>query len=183
MKWILIIVGIIFALVMVIVVIGSLLPREHVATVSARIAASPERVWTTITQPDSFGSWRSDLTRVEILPTTPSGPAWREHGKNGTMTMVMEGAEPPRRMATRIVDETLPFGGRWEFDIAPDGADASRVTITERGWVSNPIFRFVSRFVMGHTASLEAYLRALGKHFGSEPTPTVVASSGAAHGI
>jgi hypothetical protein len=77
----------------------------------------------------------------------------------------------------------LPFGGRWEFDITPAGADASRVTITERGWVSNPIFRFVSRYVMGHTASLEAYLRALGKQFGSEPTPTVVASSGAAHGI
>jgi uncharacterized protein YndB with AHSA1/START domain len=183
MKWILIIAGVIVALVMVIVVIGSLLPREHVATVSARIAASPARVWETITQPDSFATWRSDVKRVEILPTTAAGPSWREHGRNGTMTMVLEGAEPPRRMATRILDENLPFGGRWEFDIAPDGADASRVTITERGWVSNPIFRFVSRYVMGHTASLEAYLRALGKHFGSEPTPTVVASSGAAHGI
>jgi hypothetical protein len=31
---------------------------------------------------------------------------------------------------------------------------------------------------MGHTATLEAYLRALGKHFGNEPTPTVVATAG-----
>ena len=183
MKWIAISVGVIVAFTMLIVVIGSLLPREHVATVSARIAAPPARVWAAITQPDGFATWRSDLSRVEVLPPTPAGPSWREHGKNGTMTMVMEDADPPRRMATRIVDENLPFGGRWEFDITPDGADASRVTITERGWVSNPIFRFVSRFVMGHTASLEGYLRALGKHFGSEPTPTVVASSGAAHGV
>jgi len=56
------------------------------------------------------------------------------------------------------------------------------VTSTARGWVSNPTFRFVSRCVMGHTATLDAYLRALGKHFGSEPTPTVVAR-GAADGI
>ena len=97
--------------------------------------------------------------------------------------MVVESAEPPKRMVARIVDQDLPFGGRWEYDIVPDGPDASRVTITERGWVSNPIFRFVSRFVMGHTATLDAYLRALGKHFGSEPTPTVIATTGAPHGV
>jgi hypothetical protein len=183
MKWIAITVGVIVAFTMLIVVIGSLLPREHVATVSARITAPPARVWAAVTQPESFATWRSDLTRVEILPPTAGGPSWREHGRNGTMTMVLEGAEPPRRMATRIVEENLPFGGGWEFEIVPDGADASRVTITERGWVSNPIFRFVSRFVIGHTTSLEGYVRSLGKHFGSEPTPTIVVSSGAAHGV
>ena len=36
---------------------------------------------------------------------------------------------------------------------------------------------------MGHTSTLDAYLRALGKHFGSEPTPTVVASTGDLRGI
>jgi uncharacterized protein YndB with AHSA1/START domain len=178
MKWIAIAVGVIVALIVLIVVIGSLLPRDHVATVSARIAAPPSKVWATISQPDSFTTWRSDLTRVEVLPPTASGASWREHSRNGAMTMVIEDAQPPRRMATRIVDENLPFGGRWEFDVAPDGPDASLVTVTERGWVSNPLFRFVSRFVMGHTATLEAYLRALGKHFGNEPTPTVVATAG-----
>ena len=86
--------------------------------------------------------------------------------------------DPPKHLVTRILDENLPYGGRWEFDIAPEGQNDSRVTITERGWVSNPLFRFVSRFVVGHTSSLEAYLRALGKHFGTEPTPTVVAGRG-----
>ena len=183
MKWIAIAVGVIVAIVVLIVMIGSLLPRDHVATVSARISATPSNVWAVISQPDGFTSWRSDLTRVEMLPSTPSGASWREHSRNGAMTMVIESAESPRRMVTRIVDKDLPFGGRWEYDILPDGADASRVTVTERGWVSNPIFRFVSRFVMGHTATLDAYLRALGKHFGTEPTPTVVATTGAPDGI
>jgi uncharacterized protein YndB with AHSA1/START domain len=183
MKWIAIVVGVVVALIVLVVVIGSLLPRDHVATVSARIAAPPAKVWAAITEPDSFTAWRSDLTRVDVLPSNAGGVSWREHSKNGAMTMVMENVEPPRRMATRIVDENLPFGGRWEFDLSPDGADASRVTITERGWVSNPLFRFVSRFVMGHTATLDAYLRALGKHFGNEPTPTVVAAAGETRGI
>lgn len=183
MKWIAIVAGVIVALIVLIVVIGSILPRDHVATVSARISATPANVWATITQPDRFTTWRSDLVRVEMLPPAPSGASWREHSSKGTMTMVVESAESPKRMVTRIADKDLPFGGRWEYDIVPDGPEATRVTITERGWVSNPIFRFVSRFVMGHTATIDAYLRALGKHFGTEPTPTVVAATGAPHGV
>jgi hypothetical protein len=36
---------------------------------------------------------------------------------------------------------------------------------------------------MGHTATIDAYLRALGKRFGGEPTPVVVAVMEDAHGI
>ena len=43
MKWIAIAAGVVVALIVLVVVIGSLLPRDHVATVSARIAAPPER--------------------------------------------------------------------------------------------------------------------------------------------
>ena len=59
----------------------------------------------------------------------------------------------------------------------------SGVTITERGSVRNPLFRFVSRFIMGHTASIDLYLRALGEHFGSEPIPQVVDVPRGTHGL
>jgi hypothetical protein len=36
---------------------------------------------------------------------------------------------------------------------------------------------------MGHTATIDAYLRALGKRFGDEPTPTVFTIAGDEHGI
>jgi hypothetical protein len=42
------------------------------------------------------------------------------------------------------------------------------VRITEDGEVYNPIFRFMSRFVFGHTHTMDAYLRALGKATGQE---------------
>jgi uncharacterized protein YndB with AHSA1/START domain len=182
MKWVFIIGGTLVGIVVLVAVIGALLPRDHVATVTARIAAPQAAVWTTITDASSFTKWRSDVTRVEILPSTPTGPSWREHSRNGAITMVVDSADPPRRMVGRIADKNLPFGGSWIYEIEPDGPSASKVTITERGSVYNPIFRFVSRFIMGHTSTIESYLRALGKHFGSEPTPTVVAAAGASHG-
>jgi hypothetical protein len=45
------------------------------------------------------------------------------------------------------------------------------------------VFRFVSRFIMGHTATIDAYLRALGKRFGTEPIPTAVTLAGESHGL
>jgi hypothetical protein len=73
-------------------------------------------------------------------------------------------------MVTRIADPEQPFGGTWTFELAPaDGG--TRLTITERGEVYNPIFRALGRFVFGHTATIDQYLRALGAAFGDALTP------------
>jgi hypothetical protein len=47
------------------------------------------------------------------------------------------------------------------------------VQITERGEVYNPVFRFVSRFIMGHSATASAFLKALGAKFGAQVSPVV----------
>ena len=173
MKWALIIVGALVGLVVLIALIGATLPRDHVATMTAVIPASPDKVWTALTDVASYPTWRSDLQRVEVLSQPPAPLSWREHGSQGAMTIAVETFEPPRRMVGRIADKNLPFGGAWEYVVSPDGADPNKtlVTITERGYVSNPIFRFVSRFIMGHHATLDTYLRALSRKFGSEVVP------------
>lgn len=74
-------------------------------------------------------------------------------------------ATPPRRLATRIADKSLPFGGTWTFEIAPEGV-GSEVRITEDGEIYNVIFRFMARFIFGYTTSIETYLRDLGAKFG-----------------
>ena len=181
MRWVLIALGAIAALIALIAIIGALLPRDHVATLSARITAPPQAVWNAITDAASFPTWRQDVTKIELLPATPTGPSWREHSRHGAITMVIDVAEPPRKLVGRIADDGLPYGGTWTYVIEPDGDAASRVTITEAGSVYNPLFRFVSRFIMGHTASIDGYLRSLGRRFGAEPTPTVVA--GGMHGV
>ena len=76
-----------------------------------------------------------------------------------------------RRLVTRIADTGLPFGGQWTYELVPDG-EGTRLTITEDGEVYNPLFRFVSRFVMGHTATIERYLDDVEKRF-----PAVILSN------
>ncbi len=154
MRWIVILAGTLATLIALITVIGTMLPRDHVASVTARIAAKPNDVWTTITSPADFPAWRSDVKRVELLPATPTGPSWREHGSNGAIIFVVEAWDPPHRFVGRIADTGLPFGGSWEYRVEPDGPGASRVTITEHGSIYNPIFRFVSRFIMGYTGTM-----------------------------
>lgn len=183
MKWMLIAGGVIVACAAAVLVVGAMLQRDHVAAMTARIAASPDTVWSTLTNPAEFPSWRHDVTAVDVLAPTPTGPSWREHSRQGAITFVVDVAEPPRRLISRIADKNLPFGGSWEYLVEADGPSASRVTIVERGSVYNPLFRFVSRFLMGHTATIDAYLRALGKRFGKEPVPTVVTVAGDAHGL
>jgi len=50
-----------------------------------------------------------------------------------------------------------PFGGKWTYEIAlVEGG--SRVSVTEQGWIANPIFRFMSRVVFGYYGTLDGYL-------------------------
>jgi uncharacterized protein YndB with AHSA1/START domain len=170
MRWVLVILAAIATVVVVVVVGGMLLPRRHTARSSTTINASPEAIWRVLTDVETFPSWRSDVSRVELLSTTSGRKTWREIGQHGAITFEETLADPPRRLVGRIADPSLPFGGSWTYDIAPlDGA--ARVTITEDGVVHNPVFRFMSRFVFGHHATQEAYLRALGRKFGHAVHP------------
>jgi uncharacterized protein YndB with AHSA1/START domain len=171
MKWVLIVVAVLGGVIGLVALTGAMLPRDHVATMTATIPATPDKVWAALVDVSAYPTWRSDLQRVEVLTTSPL--SWREYGKQGSMTLAVETFDPPRRMVGRIKDEGMPFGGAWEYVIAADTADPgrTRITITERGWVSNPVFRFVSKYVMGHYATLNSYLRALGRKFGADVVP------------
>ena len=111
-------------------------------------------------------------------PDSASNPghlAWREVTSAGAVNYEADTVRPPApgqsgQFVTRITDTHLPYGGGWTIDVAPEH-DGTLVTITERGEVYNPLFRFVSRFVLGHTASIDGYLRALGRHFGETLAP------------
>lgn len=166
MKWLLLIVGALAAIVVAVTLAGMSLPQNHTATRSAHLSAPPEKVWSIITDVAAYPSWRSDVDKVEILSADPGRIAWREISEKGNkLAYEATTAQPPSHLVTRITDTGIPFGGSWDYRIAPDGA-GSRITITENGEVYNPIFRFVSRFVMGHTATLDKYLTSLSAHTG-----------------
>ncbi len=157
MKW-LIYAGLAVAIVAAIVVlIGAMLPKEHVASGKMLVRATPNQVFLLIAGPSD---WRG--VKYELLTETPL--KWRETDSNGAIVYERVETIAPTRIVNRIADPRLPFGGTWTYEIAPGGS-GSVLTITENGEVYNPIFRFVSRFIMGHTATIEKYLRDLAEHF------------------
>ena len=170
MKWILVVLAIIVALVIVVVAIGYALPVKHVAMGEARFQQPPDKIFATITDVKDFPAWRPSVERVELLPRKGDHPRFREIGSDGSILYETETSVPNNRVVNRIADPSLPFGGRWIYDLKPSGS-ATTLTITEEGEVYNPIFRFVSRFIMGHTRTIDRYLTDLKRRFGESVTP------------
>jgi hypothetical protein len=170
MKWALYIGGGLVLLVGIVALIGALLPQGHVASRMARYRQSPAAIWSALVDIEAYPSWRSDLEKVELLPARDGHPMWRETVDRQPVLMERMEEVPEQRMVGRIADTTLPFGGYWIYELRPDG-EGSALTITERGEVYNPIFRFVNRFIMGQGTSLERYLRDLGGKLGEQVEP------------
>ena len=168
MRYVLIAVGVVVALVVVVIVVGYVLPVRHHVSRSARFATPAGAMFTTITDVERFPTWRSDVKRVELVPNGNGRQQFREIGGNGSILYEIERREPDTLLVTRIADPKLPFGGTWTYQLSP-AANGTWLRITEDGEVRNPIFRFVSRFVLGHTATVDRYLTDLGRHLGTAP--------------
>jgi hypothetical protein len=160
MKWILFIAAGIVVLILVVVLIGLALPKAHRATRMARFSQPPEVVFAAITGPQD---WRPGITRVE-LPPEAGVRRWREQSSHGAITFEEMACDPPRLYRSRIADKNLPFTGTWTYEITPT-KEGCTCRITEEGEVSNPIFRFVSQLILGHTKTIDEYLNAMGKKF------------------
>jgi len=140
MRWIVLVVGGLVVLVAVVAIVGSMLPRNHVASRTLKVRRPPQDAWTAINQAMSA----SDVP-VDIVES-----------------------DPPRKLVSKVKETEKMFGGTWTVAIAPlDGG--STLTITEDGWVGNPIFRFVSRFVIGHHATMDGMLKQVAKSFEERP--------------
>jgi uncharacterized protein YndB with AHSA1/START domain len=172
MRYLLIAAAILGALVLLIVVIGWSLPVKHQATSEVTINTSPALLYKLITDVERYPDWRSSVKRTERLPDSAGRTRFREIGGDGTILYEVETAEPNRRIVTRIADRSLPFGGTWTYELIPRG-DSTMLRITENGEVYNPLFRFVSRFVMGHTRTIDTYLRDVAQHFDSAKDPNL----------
>ena len=114
---------------------GATMPTAHVSTRSRKLPARPEIVWGLINDPVATKGWGGD-TKTEVVEQ-----------------------DAPRLLVRKIVGEKA-FGGTWTFEIAPEGHEASTLTITERGEVYNPLFRTVMRLT-GQTRGIDSYLAKL----------------------
>lgn len=159
MKFVQIGLGTLLAVVLLVIGIGMLLPKTHTVSRSAWFKAAPEQLFALIDGPQT---WRSGLKKYELVSSMDEHKRWQETDSHG-QTITYEALErrPPTLLRTRIVTADLPYSGTWTFRLQPsDGSTILR--ITEQGEIYNPVFRFVSRFVIGQTRTMETYLRDLG---------------------
>ena len=159
-------VGGVLLLAGVMALIGSMLPKAHVASRSILLHRSPQEVYAVVRDFSSAPKWRADVKRMEV--ETPV--YFREVGKHGTVNYELVEDVPAQRMVTRIRDTDLGYAGQWTYSFTPESG-GTRVTIREDGEVSNVLFRFMSRYVFGQTSTIDSYLTSLAKHFGEEAAP------------
>ena len=167
-RWLILVVGVLVALILVVLIGGLMLPEEHHASRSLVTKQSPQAIWDAINDHANEPQWRSDVASVVSLGERTGKPVWQENYKDGNkVTLMTTESKSPTRMVRELTDLEGPFSGRWEIDISPTPG-GSTVKITEIGKVSNPFFRFVSKYIIGHTTFMERYLRGLAGKFGEQ---------------
>jgi len=159
MRWMLYAGLVLVTIAAIVAVAGAMLPKQHTASRTARVALPPEALYAVLADVSHYPSWR-DLKSLERLPDKNGMPAWIEDTNGMKIPMRFERMEPPSLLVGRIDSAELAFGGTWTYRIAaaPGGSD---LTITEDGEVYNVIFRFMSRFVFGYHATMDGFLRSL----------------------
>lgn len=141
MKWLLLAVTMIVVAVVLVALVGAALPRQHRASRTLTTRHPPEDLWAIVAD-RKFAEAAAGDVKVEVVESLR-----------------------PAKYVTKIADPGQPFGGTWTHVITPVAGGAT-LTIIEDGWVSNVIFRFVSRFVIGHHATMDKYLGAIAKRLG-----------------
>lgn len=171
MKWVLIVLVGLVGLVALTALIGAFVPREHRATSTITLHQPADSIWPVMRDLGSVPTWWPDLTTSEQVPNQEGLEIWRQKMSGFDVPLIVMTTEPPRRLVTRIDAEPgAAFGGMWTYELLPDSA-GTQVSVTEAGWIGNPIFRFLSRFVFGYYGTLDSYLEALGKRFGEDVQP------------
>ncbi len=171
MVWIVAPLSAVVAALLALIGVGLALPRKHVAARRMRLRRPPEEVWARIRDHAAEPGWRSKLDRVERLPDEGGRERWKELQGRSALTFETLDADPPSKLVRRIVDEKLPFGGSWTIEVTGDGASGSVVAVTEHGEVKHPLFRVISRFVIGHTRTIDGYLRDIAASLGEDAEP------------
>ena len=172
MKWVLLALGGLVSLVALMALVGAFLPRDHRATSTITLHQAPDSVWQAVRDLGGITAWWHEMQESVRLPDKDGHEAWRQKVGGFDMPLLVLESQAPGRLVTKIDSPPgAAFGGTWTYELTPDGSGGTRVSVTEAGWIANPVFRFMSRFLFGYYGSLDGYLKALGKRFGEEVSP------------
>lgn len=167
MKYLLAILGILLAIPVIPFITGMFISETYSVTVSQTYNAPVASVWYSITEVENFPEWRTGVERVEIISDSGDFLLWKEYYAGPEpLTFKATTRRDSTQFVATIVDEDLPFGGSWTYRLEQSGTGV-RLSITEDGQIYSPIYRFISRFIMGYTGTIRQYMDDLKQKTGT----------------
>ncbi len=164
MVWVLLCLGLVGCGILIMFLAGSLLPRETIVSRTLQLGKTREEVWKLITDFPGQTKWRSRIKRIEKIDSNK----WREIYKGGREVILETKERREPELLLRELKGKDGIKGTWTVEIAK-AADGCWVTVTEKGEIRNPFFRFVGRYIIRRASHVECYLRDLARHFGETP--------------
>ncbi len=161
MKIVIVLVIAIAVALLVVLAVGFATPKNHEASASQTYRLPPNELFAIVTDFKGYAGWRTGLKSIEV---PDDNKRVVETGGYGVIPYVIRESVPGQRLVTEIDDSELQFGGTWTFEFAAEGS-GTRLTVTERGFVKNVVFRFVSRF-LAQDATIKQFLADLAKRAG-----------------
>ncbi|MFO1417552.1 MAG: SRPBCC family protein [Methylotetracoccus sp.] len=153
------------------IVIGSRLPRTHIAASRIVLQAEPAEVWRLLTDFESYANWRPGLRGVELGPPIEGRPTWYEVcARNVRVQFSVIDAEPLHRLVTQLVGDKLPLSGMWVYELRSVDK-GTELTITEQDRIYSPFMRFLTKFVFAYYGIMDVFLIALARALGEDARP------------
>ncbi len=138
---------------------GLMLPRRQSITRATLVRAQPDAVWSLVADPAGYPAWRDSVSSVDVEGRAPL--RWREYGDDGSTAFEANVVRAPVMFAAHSLNDDV--ANRTERLVELTDADGgTRVTYTENVTVSNPVTRFVTRYIIRRGGGAERWLTELG---------------------
>lgn len=148
---------------------GLLLPSRHVIERQREVAASLDTVWHRVATPANYATWQRHVRRTESLSDAPL--RWREFTVDGAFTWQCTQVQAPHHFSARVIDDDVQR--RPERAIRLEAtANGTRIHCTETAVHTNPIPRFVYRYLLRPEPQLDALLDDLVRTLQAATAPT-----------
>lgn len=146
---------------------GLSLPQQHHERVTVDLPASQAQVWDLLTAYADMPKWWDQVKTVKE-GQAPNGAVitWNEDEHGQRVGFVTKEQKRPKLLVREIYDpkEALGWGGTWTFRLEKLGKGKpvrTRLSVTEDGFVSNPLFRVLIAKVFGYQRQLASFTTAL----------------------
>lgn len=143
-KWILYPLAGLVGLLALAYIVGLMTSPEIRTSVAIEIARPPEKVYALMADPNEIPKYWPEVGKIEIIQQSPM--RYRMVSPQGSGTMEVVSADPPRRIVTKSLEHSMGVDGLWDSTIIPTPT-GSRIEHKSTMQFHNPLLRTMALFM------------------------------------